>query len=210
MSIQDLMAAAAKAQAAKTADAAAVSGVAKTDIAVAAAAAAGGAGEGAVKINEPDAAAVAAAKGKEGAEAGSDVGKGADAAAVAAAAAPDLTALVEKVTNVSIANAKLEAEVTALTLNCAAMVTVVSDSLDRMSIALGGGKVDVSKMSVEALVAQHASAAATFAAKFPVGGVAAVPTDSQTNQEAQVRDREALAIHTMRVAAAAGGTAAKK
>lgn len=216
MSIQDLMAAAAKAQAAKTAAAAAASGAAASASATGAAAAAGGAGEGETQTTQAAAAGAGAAgdgKGKEGAGAGSDAGaggEGAAAVAAAAAATPDLTALVEKVTSVSIANAKLEAEVTALTLNCAAMVTVVSDSLDRMSIALGGGKIDVAKMSVDALVAQHASTAATFAAKFPVGGVAAVNVDTEKDQETQAATERARFEHSQRVAAAAGSFAAKK
>lgn len=205
MSIRDLMAAAAQAQAAQAAQAAAVSGAATTQTAVAAAAAAGGAGEGATQTTQA-AAAGAGVAGDEGAAAAAS----ADAAAAVQVATPDLSALVTKVTELSVANAKLQTERDSYLASCAAMITVVSDSLDRMSISLGGGKIDVAAMTPESLVAQHATTAATFSAKFPVGGVAAVPVNAESNQEAQARDAESLALHNMRVAAAAGGTAAKK
>jgi hypothetical protein len=202
------MAAAAKAQAAKTEAAAAASGVAKTEIAVAAEAAAGGAGEGATQTTQAAAAGAGAAgdgKGGEGAEAAAGA-----VAPAAAATAPDLSALVAKVTDLSIANVKLEAERDSYLASCAAMITVVSDSLDRMSIALGGGKIDVSKMTPETLVAQHTATAATFAAKFPIGGVAAVPAGAEVNQEAQDAKKHDLFLHNQRVAAAAGSFAVKK
>lgn len=214
-------------QASKTAlaakQAAQAAGVgATTATAAAAEAAAGGGGEGAVAVQQAAAAGAGTAAGERGSEAG---GEGAEAAAEAAAsaaaaaaaaaaatpaAAPvGLEALVSKVTDLSIANAKISAELETMTASCVAMISVVSDSLDRMSIAMGGGKVDVSKLTPESLVAMHAEHAAKFAAKFPVGGVAAVPAAAEESEQATAKADEA-AFHAMRVAAAGGQLAAKK
>jgi hypothetical protein len=221
--IHDLMQATKTAVAAKQA-AQAAGVVAKTEIAAAAEAVAGGAGEGAVAITQAAAAGGATAAGEQGNGASAAGAAGAEAAAgaaapVAAAAAPvaalaadtSLNALVGKVTELSISNAKLTTELDAMTASCVAMIAVVSDSLDRMSIALGGGKVDVSKLTPEALVGLHTEHAAKFAAKFPIGGVAAVNVGADdASQEAQRGNAEALAMHAMRVAAAGGQLAAKK
>lgn len=214
--IHDLLQEAAAALAAKQAAHAAAVGT-KTAIAAAAEAAAGGAGEGGTATQQAAVAGNGAGSGENDEAAAATAAAAAAAAAEAAtpaaaapAAAQGLDVLVTKLTDMSISNAKLSSELEAMTLSCAAMITVVSDSLDRMSIALGGGKVDVSKLTPEALVGMHAEHAARFSAKFPVGGVAAVNVDLEKDQAAQAGNSEALALHAMRVAAAAGSIVAKK
>lgn len=197
--IEELLAASKKAAEAKAAAQVAAAGAAEAQVEDTGAAQEN---SGAAKAAEV----AAATAGKEGETTGKEaetakveeVDKG---AAVAAVAAPDLSALVTKVTELSIENAKVTAERDSMLASCAALAQIAGDSLSRMNIALGGGKVDVSAMTPESLVAQHATVAAQFASRFPTGGVAAVGAGAEA---AAADAKQADPMHARRMAAVIG------
>ncbi len=77
-----------------------------------------------------------------------------DAAVAAAAVAPQLAAV-------------------------AGLREIAEASLKQMQIALNSPVADMSALSPEALVAEHSRVAADYAAKFPVGGIAAASADTE-------------------------------
>lgn len=158
-----------------------------------------------------EAARVAAETGKDGKEVKVDTAKEGTTEAdpkvegarteTSVAAAPDLSALVTRVTELSIETAKVSAQRDELMASCASLCAIVGDSLSRMSIALGGGKVDVSAMTPAALVAQHTATAAQFAAKFPTNGIAAVQGAGNEDGQKKVGIDP---LHAQRMAAVMG------
>jgi len=98
----------------------------------------------------------------------------------------DISALATELGAMAVARSAAEAEVTELEGQLAVCVGIVSASLDKMNIALGSAKVDVSKLGVSELIAQHTAVSAQFAAKFPVGGVAAVAASQEPTKKTDV------------------------
>jgi signal peptide peptidase SppA len=63
---------------------------------------------------------------------------------------------------------------------------IVANSISAMKVGLGFSAQDLSSMSAQSLIDEHAATAATFIKKFPVGGVAATPVQqaaADTKQE---------------------------
>lgn len=116
-------------------------------------------------------------------------------AIAAAEPAKDLAGLVTEISAKAVALSAAEAQVTEMEGQLAACVGIVAASLGKMNVALGGAQIDVSKMDVATLLAQHESVATQFASRFPVGGVAAVTPASEPKAAAQedVETREFLA-----------------
>lgn len=117
------------------------------------------------------------------------------AAAEAAAAKPDegvvaylreeLVRTNEKVIQLSTEMNVLRASQSALAAVQVPMQEIVQASVARMRVALGMPAVDVSKLSGEALLAEHKSLSEQFSAQFKSGGVAAVaPTAEQAETPA--------------------------
>lgn len=98
-----------------------------------------------------------------------------------APAAPDLTQylqtqLAEKtteITRLSVHVSELERELSTFRAHDSALKAVVMSRIQGMQVGLGGVATDLSKLSTEALLSQHAQVAEAFAKAFPVGGVAA-------------------------------------
>lgn len=117
------------------------------------------------------------------------------AAAAAAATEPapkaDQTALVALLqTQLDAANranidlrvelAQATTKVESLTAAQAGLKQIVAGSLSTMRVALSLGKVDLSTMSAETLVAEHAAMSTQFTESFKVGGVAQASSSDET------------------------------
>lgn len=81
----------------------------------------------------------------------------------------------------------LQAKLAGMEATHAGLVKIAAVSVSNMKVALGLGKVDLSAMSPELLLAEHAATATVFAEKFKVGGVAAV---SSTSDQAAAPDHQ--------------------
>jgi hypothetical protein len=68
--------------------------------------------------------------------------------------------------------AQAERELSGYRAHDAALRGIVASSVQRMQIGLGGIPTDLSKLSTEALLSQHAQVAEAFAKAYPVGGKA--------------------------------------
>lgn len=90
--------------------------------------------------------------------------------------------LATKVGELTLAKAKAEAEISGLEISVASMLPIITASLDKMTIALGGSAVDVSALEPAQVVALHESTAQRYAAKFPTGPVAAVAQGHESAQ----------------------------
>lgn len=114
--------------------------------------------------------------------------------APAAPAAPDLTQylqtqLAEKtteITKLSVQVAELERELSTFRAHDSALKAVVMSRIQGMQVGLGGVATDLSKLSTEALLSQHAQVAEAFAKAFPVGGVAAQAEEAEEKEESHI------------------------
>lgn len=84
--------------------------------------------------------------------------------------------------------AQANTRIAALEAAQAGLVVIAGQSLSNMRVALGGNAIDASKMSVDTLLAEHASTVTTFRAKFKAGGVAASTPQAPENTLAQAPD----------------------
>jgi hypothetical protein len=112
--------------------------------------------------------------------------------------------LATKVGELTVAKAGVEAENTELVGAVASMVPIISASLDKMEIALGGSKVDVSKLEPAQLVALHETTAGRFASKFPTGAVAAVADVHDKGTQITAEKQAELDVFTRRAKLTAG------
>lgn len=162
-----------------------------------AAAAAAAAGE---KTEEQKAAEVKAAE--EAADAEAAAKAAAEAAAKPAAGNDAVVALLKdqlrdaqaSVTTLTLKNAELEAKVKTSDTVLPALLKIAGTSLSNMKVALGFTAVDASKMSPEALLAEHSATSETFASKFKVGGVAAAPAPQDKGADKTVTNLRAAVL----------------
>lgn len=96
-----------------------------------------------------------------------------------------VTAQAAQVLELNLANRDLQAKVDSFKLTRTPMVKLVQDSVNNMRVGLGGSAMDLTTLSDEALLAEHARVREDFKKKYPVGGVAAVaPEDKKTESAA--------------------------
>lgn len=118
--------------------------------------------------------------------------------------AEGVTELAMKVGELTVAKAAIEAENTELVGALTAMVPIISASLDKMEIALGGAKVNISKLEPAQLVALHETTAGRFAAKFPTGAVAAVADVHDQGSKATAEQQAEIDVFARRAKLIAG------
>lgn len=118
---------------------------------------------------------------------------------------PDISALVDKVADLSVKLASAEAaRVTAekerdeLVSVSVGLAEIAANSLSTMSVALGGAKVSADDMELSDLLAKHQEVSAAYVSKFPVGGVGAVEVDTEKQG-----DKKAVVTPDYRAAIAA-------
>lgn len=85
----------------------------------------------------------------------------------------ELAASNEKLVKANVDLAAAQTEITGLKAVLPALTKIVAQSVSNMKVALGGAATDLSAMSAEALLAEHASTSAAFTSKFKVGQVSA-------------------------------------
>lgn len=122
--------------------------------------------------------------GEQQAAAGTPTGSAAGtptAPAAPAQADAGVAALVAQIGQISgeLAKAKVDLEAAqakadGLEKTVNALTGIAAASLSNMKVALGSPRIDLSGMSAETLVAEHAATATVFAEKFKAGGVAAI------------------------------------
>jgi signal peptide peptidase SppA len=66
-----------------------------------------------------------------------------------------------------------------------ALVTIAVDSINKMTIALGGSAMDFKGVPAKEIVAKHATTLATFGKKYPVGGVASTAPEDKNKKPAE-------------------------
>lgn len=77
-----------------------------------------------------------------------------------------------EITKLSVQVAELERELSGYRAHDTELKAIVMGRIQNMQVGLGGIATDLSKLSTEALLSQHAQVAEAFAKSFPVGGVA--------------------------------------
>lgn len=120
------------------------------------------------------------------------------AAATPAAAVPDLVTFLQtelaakssEITQLSVKLAEQERELNAFKAHDSDLKAIVAASVNRMQIGLGGKAGDLTKLSTEALLSQHAAVATQFSQTFPVGGVAAVSAEEEEPAKAAISPLE--------------------
>lgn len=102
-------------------------------------------------------------------------------AAAQTPAAPDLVGYLQtelaaksgEITQLNVKVAELERELSGFRAHDTALKAIVASSVQRMQVGLGGVSTDLSKLTTEALLSQHAQVYEAFTKRYPVGGVAA-------------------------------------
>lgn len=112
--------------------------------------------------------------------------------AAQAPAAPDLVSYLQtelaaksgEITQLNVKVAELERELSGFRAHDTALKAIVASSVQRMQVGLGGVSTDLSKLTTEALLSQHAQVYEAFTKRYPVGGVAAQadPEGEDSNQ----------------------------
>jgi len=86
-----------------------------------------------------------------------------------------------EILSLKISAAKSQETIDSMSASHAGLVAIAAKSVSNMKVALGLSALDLSTMSAEALLAEHASTSETFKSKFQTGGVAAVdPAKDET------------------------------
>jgi hypothetical protein len=86
----------------------------------------------------------------------------------------ELAAKTTEITQLNVKLAEQDRELNGYKAHHGELMAIVASSINRMQVGLGGKAADMSKLSAEALLSQHAQVSASFSQAFPVGGVAAV------------------------------------
>ena len=105
----------------------------------------------------------------------------------------------------AIINLKVEARakddrIAALEATLEPMKAIVAQSAKNMATGLGQVGADFSGLSVEALVEQHKTLAATFQEKFKAGGISAAQPQSTHTQKPQMSAKEKAALRSTKLA----------
>ncbi len=104
-----------------------------------------------------------------------------------------LTAAQEANVNLRVELSAAQASVQSMKASHEELVKIAGASVSNMKVALGHAAIDPLKMSVEALLAEHAATAETFQSRFKAGGVAAVSSEPEA-QGAQADPHWALKV----------------
>ena len=107
----------------------------------------------------------------------------ADQSAVIALLQSQLDAANKTTVDLRVELAQATAKVEAMTSAQVGLKTIVAGSLSTMRVALGMSKTDLSAMTAETLIAEHAATSKTFTDSFKVGGVAASGAAEATKTE---------------------------
>lgn len=102
----------------------------------------------------------------------------------------ELAAKTGEITHLNVKLAEQERELNAFKAHDSELKAIVAASVQRMQIGLGGKAGDLTKLSTEALLSQHAAVAAQFSQTFPVGGVAAVSAEEEEPSKVSISPLE--------------------
>lgn len=89
----------------------------------------------------------------------------------------------------NVQSSKLEEALAAATASQAPLMAIVCKATANIQVALGGSALDMSAMTPEALVAEHARLEGQFVTKFKAGGVAAVSAGPEAQDKPQISPR---------------------